>query len=205
MPDMFIVAGPPGSGKSTISPLSRFNVDWFNADDRAAEICGSYQSISLATRQQVNAEMEQFVEAHIRAAKSFAIETTLRSDVTFQQAIAAQDRGFTTHMIYVALKDFQLNIDRVRGRAWAGGHSASTGLLLSICEASMKNLPRAIQDINTVAVFDNTDSPMHVLDAVDGKVHYVADKAPEWLVRALWGTEHELSRVRSDLEMAPVR
>jgi predicted ABC-type ATPase len=202
---MFIVAGPPGSGKSTISPLSRFNADWFNADDRAADICGSYQSISLAIRKQVNAEMERFVEAHIRAAKSFAIETTLRSDVTFQQAVAAQEQGFTTHMVYVALNDFQLNIDRVRGRAWAGGHSASTGLLLSICEASLKNLPRAIHDINTVAVFDNTDTPIHVLDAVDGKVQYLADNAPDWIDRALWGTEYELGRIRDELELSPAR
>jgi dephospho-CoA kinase len=41
---MIVVAGPPGSGKSSRFPLSRFGVDWFNADDRAAELnLGSFQ------------------------------------------------------------------------------------------------------------------------------------------------------------------
>ena len=35
-PYLPIVAGPPGSGKSTILPVSEFGVDWFSADDRAA-------------------------------------------------------------------------------------------------------------------------------------------------------------------------
>jgi predicted ABC-type ATPase len=37
-PKMFIVAGPPGSGKSTAFPVSGFGVDFFNADDRAAAL-----------------------------------------------------------------------------------------------------------------------------------------------------------------------
>ena len=34
---MFVVAGPPGSGKSTYFPLAGFGVDGFNIDDR----CGA--------------------------------------------------------------------------------------------------------------------------------------------------------------------
>jgi hypothetical protein len=44
---MTVVVGPPGSGKSSRFPLSSFNVDWFNADDRAAELnLGSFRKIS---------------------------------------------------------------------------------------------------------------------------------------------------------------
>jgi predicted ABC-type ATPase len=32
-PRMYIVAGPPGSGKSSAFPVSGFGVDFFNADD----------------------------------------------------------------------------------------------------------------------------------------------------------------------------
>ena len=46
-PRMIVVAGPPGSGKSSLYPLSSFNVEYFNADDRAAELNGgSYIGIS---------------------------------------------------------------------------------------------------------------------------------------------------------------
>lgn len=46
-PRMTVIAGPPGSGKSTRLPLSSFSSDFFNADDRAAKLNGgSYHKIS---------------------------------------------------------------------------------------------------------------------------------------------------------------
>jgi len=69
-PKMIIVAGPPGSGKSTAFPVNSFEFDYFNADDRAAEINnGSYQGIPPAIRTIVNQEYEQFVAEHIVAKK----------------------------------------------------------------------------------------------------------------------------------------
>ncbi|HEU0142389.1 MAG TPA: hypothetical protein VFQ79_21890 [Bryobacteraceae bacterium] len=45
-PRMIVVAGPPGSGKSSIFPVSSFGISCFNADDRAAELNhGSYVGI----------------------------------------------------------------------------------------------------------------------------------------------------------------
>jgi predicted ABC-type ATPase len=47
---MYIIAGPPGSGKSTVFPLSGFGVDFFNADDRAAQLNqGSYGAFRKAS------------------------------------------------------------------------------------------------------------------------------------------------------------
>jgi hypothetical protein len=43
-PRMIVVAGPPGSGKSSLYPLSSFNVEYFKADDRAAELNGGSYS-----------------------------------------------------------------------------------------------------------------------------------------------------------------
>ena len=37
-PEFYIVAGAPGTGKSRAFPVSDFGVDFFNADDRAAEL-----------------------------------------------------------------------------------------------------------------------------------------------------------------------
>jgi hypothetical protein len=84
---MIIVAGPPGSGKSSRFPLSRFGVGWFNADDRAAELnLGSFHKIPAEIRSRVNVEFQRWILDHITTHQGFAIETTLRSPITFEQA-----------------------------------------------------------------------------------------------------------------------
>ena len=42
---MIVVAGPPGSGKTSSFPVTAFGVDAFNIDDRCAQILGSYRAI----------------------------------------------------------------------------------------------------------------------------------------------------------------
>jgi len=62
LPRMIVVAGPPGSGKSSLYPLSSFGCACFNADDRTAELSGgSYIAIPATVRQIVNREFEAFV------------------------------------------------------------------------------------------------------------------------------------------------
>jgi predicted ABC-type ATPase len=98
---MIVVAGPPGSGKSTAFPVSGFGVACFNADDRAAVLNRGYP---------------RFVIDCIQRRQSFAIETTLRSHVTIEQARLAKAAGFAIEMRYLALASFELHLERVKAR-----------------------------------------------------------------------------------------
>src|SRR4051812_46221726 len=60
--------------------------------------------IPEALRHRVTAELERFVKEHISQQKSFAVETTLRSDVTFHQAASAHQNGYFVTMRYLALE-----------------------------------------------------------------------------------------------------
>lgn len=115
---MIVVAGPPGSGKSSLYPLTTFGCAYFNADDRAAELNGgSYIAIPVEVRRLVNREFEAFVMRSIEQRVSFAIETTLRSDVTFEQARLAKRVGFEVEMRYLALRNFEMHLERVKGES----------------------------------------------------------------------------------------
>jgi predicted ABC-type ATPase len=186
---MFIVAGPPGSGKSTAFPVSDFGVDFFNADDRAADLNrGSYLGIRGAIREEVNRLFEAFVADHIERRVSCAFETTLRSGITFEQAAAARTAGFVVEMRYLALQTFEMTLERIQMRADLGGHSAPESILRRIYESSIANLGRAIREMDFLSVYDNSrwgTAPAVILQAERGEVLYRAGQLPAWLTAAL--------------------
>lgn len=188
-PKMIVVAGPPGSGKSSLYPVSGFGVPFFNADDRAAELNGgSYAAIPQRIRQQVNREFEAFVLLQIQRGESFALETTLRGESTFEQAKLARSMGFTIEMRYLALASFAMHLQRVKARSDAGGHSASETTLRRIYQSSLANIPRAVHEMDRLWVFDNSSLDVShplILEAQAGVVTFVAADPPAWLTSAL--------------------
>ncbi len=195
-PRMIVVAGPAGSGKSTAFPVAATGVDYFNIDDRAAALNnGSYRNIPMEVRAQAIKECEEFIADHIRERKSFAVETTLRTDITLQQARLARANGFSLQMRYVAIVDPETNVERVANRAERGGHAATPGRLHEIREASRKNFPDAVREFDRVRAYDNSrwaERPSLVFEARNGQLHYVEDEPPSWLKEAFRGTEYEL-------------
>jgi predicted ABC-type ATPase len=188
-PKMFIVAGPPGSGKSTAFPVAAFGVDSFNADDHAAALNnGSYCDIPREVRARVNALFEAFVLEHIDARSSFALETTLRSAVTFEQAALARRAGFVVEMRYLCLPNVEMHLERVKMRADRGGHSAPEPILRGIYESSIANLRRAIREMDLIYVYENGEwgkTPAMLLQAEQGEVVYRAERIPQWLAGSL--------------------
>lgn len=188
-PSMIIVAGPPGSGKSTMFPVNDFDVDSFNADDRAAALnAGSYLAITESIRSHVSQELEAFVVEHISTMTGFAIETTHRTDITFNQAQLAKSAGFRIKMLYLAAGDFKNCLRRVIARAHAGGHSAPATHLQRIYDASLQNLPRAIREMDEIQVFDSSvdgEEPKLVLEAIGGKIEFTVRPLPAWLAHVL--------------------
>jgi len=197
-----MIAGPPGSGKSTAFPVAQSGVDAFNIDDRAAELNqGSHRNIPREIRSQAIKECEDFIAEHIRARRSFAIETTLRSEITFRQAAAAKGNGFTLEMRYLSVEGSETNVERIANRADRGGHAATPGRIRDIREASLRNLPRAIREFDRVRAYDNSrwaEQPRVVLEARKGKLRYLASDVPVWLEESLKGSEYEIPRPRAD-------
>ena len=171
-PVMLAVAGPPGSGKSSIFPVAETGFDYFNVDDAAAVLNGgSYRHIPPAMRAQANRQCEEFIARHIQNQKSFAVETTLRTGVTFEQAAQARANGFIVRMRFVALESVEQNIERIAARAEAGGHSAAEATIRETHRASLKNLVRAIREMDSLLAYDNTAfarEPRRVFQAREG-------------------------------------
>lgn len=186
-PRMLVVAGPPGSGKTTYFPVGAFGVDSFNIDDRCAQIQGSYRAISRDVRGAVAKECERFVRDHINRGRSFAVETTLRTAAAIDQARLARQHGFVTLLRFVATDSIEVNVARVTQRAQGGGHGASERDIRAIHEASIMNLASALTAFDRARVYDSTapwTTPRLVATARSGQVVRHGD-SPAWLNRAL--------------------
>jgi len=205
---MIFVAGPPGGGKSSALSIKHLGIDWFNADDRAAELnAGSYHKISPAIRQTVGRELERFILNHIDARRDFAFETTLRSAITFEQTKLAHANGFRITMVYVAAGPVEEHIRRVANRADLGQHSASEAKIRDIYENSLTNVITAFHEnrarrIEFLQIFDNSglwQPPRVVLEMRRGEVRYLDQNIPEWLESALKGSDFNISAIRRAL------
>jgi predicted ABC-type ATPase len=187
---MIVVAGPSGSGKFIRFNLADFGVDLFNVDDRCREIHGSAQGIPSAVRAQAQKECEEFVRTHIASQTSFATESTLRSTVALEQAKYAGKAGFRTSIIFVGTEDVGINLERVRRRGLAGGHSAPPQRIRDIYAKSLSNLPEALKTFSRGEVWDNSgQEPRLVFRVREGRVTLTHPPVPEWVRLARDGSD----------------
>lgn len=179
-----VVAGPSGSGKSSVFPVSAFGVDWFNVDDRAAELNdGSYQGIPPEARALAQAECEAFVAEHIAAGQSYAVETTLRSTAAIDQARQARAAGFVTLLVFVSTDDPLENERRVTLRALSGGHAAQPAEIREIYSCSMASLRDAVEVFERVELWDNSSfgrAPTLVAARAGDRWRRFVGELPRW-------------------------
>ena len=203
---MIVVAGPPGGGKSTHLSVKTWGVDWFNSDDRAAQLnAGSYQNIPAQIRNASGQQLQQFIDSHIASRRSFVFENALRTDTCFQQIRRAKEMGFRVFMDYLAAGPVEEHIRRVMNRATLGGHSASVRKLREIYRLSMKHLLVAFeenrrQSIDRLQVFDNSKNvgvPRLVLKLFSGVPRKMTSEIPTWLETALEGSSFDIPNLRA--------
>jgi predicted ABC-type ATPase len=186
-------------------------VDWFNADDRAAELnLGSFRKILAEIRSQVNVEFQQWILSHISVREGFAIEITLRSPITFEQSRLAHGHGFWTTMDYVAAGSVEESVRRIMERSYRGGHSASERLVADIYEKSTKNLFTALNfgesGIEVVRIYNNSEVRGHVRQVLSfrrRRPRSLAAEIPAWLESLFEGTKFEIASLRETVKPRP--
>lgn len=161
---LLLFAGPNGSGKSTFNTpeiLNGFGIPpdrYINADDIAREL-----SAQMSNTTQTEREWAAFYEARNRRQIyreqniSFAFETVFSHPSTFLDIQACRQAGFEIIVVFVTTKNSAINIERVARRFQAGGHNVDRDKIISRYERSMSFLPRIIEEVDYVFVYDNSD------------------------------------------------
>lgn len=192
-PQLWLIAGPNGAGKSTLySRRIGARVPMVNPDEIAKSLPGSQLGNNReAGRLALEARM-----AHLRAGRSFAVETTLTGVSPMALLTQARQRGYKVNLIYVGINSAQLAQGRVNARVLAGGHSVPAVDIARRYGRSLANLGVAFGQVDRIWVIDNTDTRRRlVLSRHNGKLAYLSRQIPEWVARAL--PIEQLQRERS--------
>jgi predicted ABC-type ATPase len=158
-PVLLVVAGPNGSGKTTVTVRLREEhwsegVEYLNADDIARDRFGDWNSPSavLAAANWTDGRREEL----LRARRSIAFETVFSSLGKVEFLERAKAAGYFVRVFFIGTTDPRINASRVAGRVIEGGHTVPIEKIVTRYGRSIANLPAAIQIADRVYVYDNS-------------------------------------------------
>jgi predicted ABC-type ATPase len=180
MPTLTLVAGPNGSGKSTLSAaIAGQGTVIVDPDAIAREIDArrpSRAAIPAARRAIL------LCRSLIATRATFIVESTLAGRGAISLMRDAQREGYRTVLVYVALGDPDLQIERVRLRVAQGGHDIPDADIRRRYFRSLARAPEALRLADEVAVFDNAGlRPIRVALLQKGRIVWIASPVPTWV------------------------
>lgn len=177
-------AGPNGSGKSTVRDAIINPVEVVIDPDRIARELNPSEP-KKAENESGREAVRRFNEA-IENGRSVSMETTLTGHSAVQRLRRAKEAGYDVSLIFVALDNQELNVDRVAERVRKGGHHIDPDLTRKRVKVSIANLPAALAIADQAIVMDNSGRQHRpVMEMLNQRVTFLAEKLPTWLEAAM--------------------
>lgn len=158
-----MVAGPNGSGKSTL--YDRTDIEgfgrsvWIINPDLLSLLIHQHEGSPTA---EANASaldrIRAWLDASIDAYQTIGVETVLSTEKYRTLVENAQKRGFEFRLLYVFLRDAQMNVERVKLRVAKGGHSVPESKITERRKRSFDQLPWFLERADMALVYDNSGS-----------------------------------------------
>ncbi len=180
MPEIYVIAGANGSGKSTISKSLVIQIDIPIIDPDA--IAREINPIDPA-----QSAMQAGKAAIIRAQKyiseslNFGVETTLAGRNYLKLMKSLKEKGWVVNLIYIGIDSPETNIRRVRERVSRGGHNVPIDDIRRRYDRSLNNLAKAIAIADLVTIYDNSDRQFSLVETIkDNIVSKWVEDYPSW-------------------------
>lgn len=124
MPNLYIISGCNGAGKTTASftilPEMLNCKEFVNADEIAKGL-SPFQPESVSF--QAGRIMVERIDELLNSGDDFAFETTLTTLSYLNTIKKAKEKGYSVNLLYFWLNDVNLAIERVKTRVIEGGHN----------------------------------------------------------------------------------
>jgi predicted ABC-type ATPase len=177
-PNVYIVAGPNGSGKTTFVkrflPLYVHCLNFVNADLIASGLAPFSPEIAAIKAGKL---MLEEIERYRERRADFAFETTLAGKTYSKMFKEMKASGYRLHLYFLWLRDSELALGRVAERVSMGGHGVPVQTILRRFERGLHNLFHLYrQFLNSWVLFDNSgEVPRVVAKEMDGVMTVVDD------------------------------
>jgi predicted ABC-type ATPase len=155
-PIAVVLAGPNGAGKTSFyrAYLQSSGLRFVNADVVAGELgIDAYRAAEIADEVR-----RQLVELQ----ESFIFETVFSDPVGDKLAFLkeVETKGYTVVLFFIGIGSPQISDERVAMRVSKGGHDVPANKILARYPRVMRNLEKALVELQNVRVYDNTDLKM---------------------------------------------
>lgn len=179
MPQLWVVAGPNGVGKTTLADrwlAPRIPV--ISPDTLAAG--GNLKPIQ-AGRAAVGEQ-----ERLLAAGDSFALDTTLSGKRELALMRRAAAAGYEVNLIFVCVDNVALCQARVLERTESGGHTVPPKDVARRYGRSLAHLPLACALAERVFVLDNTEEKRRLLLSIErDRAKHLSGSLPPWAKEAI--------------------
>ena len=167
MPNLYIISGCNGAGKTTASytilPELLHCKEFVNSDEIAKGI-SPFNFSTMAVAIEASRIMYKRIRELIGLAETFALETTLASRSIANLVKDAQTKGYYVTLLFFWLNTPDLAVERVKNRVAMGGHHVSEPTVRRRYRAGIRNLFRLYMPIcDYWMITDNSLSPMEVI------------------------------------------
>ena len=165
MPNLYIISGCNGAGKTTASYTvlpEMLNCQEFVNADEIAKGLSPFQPEKVAI--EAGRIMLNRINDLIKHNIDFAFETTLATKSYVQFIKSAQEQGYFVTLLYFWLNSPDLAIERVKTRVKSGGHNIPNDVILRRYKSGIDNLSKLYLPIcDYWMIIDNSEPPHKVI------------------------------------------
>lgn len=191
-PELIIIAGPNGSGKTSITQKFLHHewaegTTYINPDQIAKDMFGDWND-NDAVLKAAN-YCSELREQCLAKNKSFVFETVFSAHDKIDFVIRAKEAGFFIRLFFISTENPAINASRIANRVMKGGHDVPITKIISRYYKSIRNCKIIASIIDRLYVYDNSidDADARPLFRLfNGEIaKKYTDDIPEWALTLL--------------------